>query len=624
MRKKLKITVMSIMLIVMMTSNPMTMQATTHEVVQVTAPTPIDPTPAERQIKWHDRKKAIFLHFGMNTFTNKEWGDGKEDPNTFNPGPEYNPEQWVRTMKEAGFELIILTAKHHDGFCLWPSDYTTHDVASSTWKNGKGDVVKDVSDACKKHGVDFGIYLSPWDRHEKTFGTGTAYDTFYTAQLNELLDNYGPISEVWWDGAGSQDQTYNYEGWTNIVREKCPDAVIFGCFGFGPYADIHWIGNEHGYAGEPNWSMLNPSVIEVEDTSILPYGQLNGAKWISGEADVSIRPGWFYHSIQDGRVKSLDKLVDIYLSSVGRNAVLLLNVPPDKRGLIHENDVNRLKEFKKWLDNTFSVDLAKNATATSTNSRGDLYSAQKVLDNDSSTYWATQDNVTTASIELDLGGIKEFDLISLQEPIQLGQRVTEYNIEVYNGAEWSTIQTKLSIGNNRILSFSPVAASKIKLNITQARACPAIEGIQVYKKAKTSGGNTPNPQGNLALNQLVTVTNIHSSPYVGSKAVDGKDTTRWATSDHIRDCWLEVDFMGQTQFNNVVIKQLGQRLKDFKIQYFNGFSWKDCYTGNTPESVQEITFDPVTSNKVRLKIESIHGNLGPSIYEFEVYNKDNQ
>lgn len=587
----------------------------------VSPPTPIGPLPTTNQITWQDMGMSIFVHFGVNTFTDKEWGDGTENPNTFNPSEAYNPDEWVREFRDAGFKQVVLTAKHHDGFCLWPSAYTDHDVASSTWKDGKGDVVKDVADACEKYGLKFGVYLSPWDRHEKTFGTGSGYDTFYKNQLTELLENYGTISEVWWDGAGSQHQTYDYKGWHDLVRSKQPNTVIFGCFGFANYADIHWIGNEHGYAGEPNWAMLNPQVIAVEDTNILPHGQLDGSKWIPGEADVSIRPGWFYHASQDSKVKSLSKLVDIYLSSIGHNAGLLLNVPPDRRGLIHENDVQRLKEFKKWIDETYKVNLASNAVATATYTRGEGYTADKVLDNDPSTYWSTDDQINAASIEIDLQGVKDFDLIEIREAIQLGQRVTAYNVEVWDGSSWQRIQEKQSIGNNRLLHFTPVSASKLRLNITGARGCPAIESIRVFKQGAVTGGENPNPNGNLALGKTVTVSDVHSSAYSGSMAVDGNGETRWATSDQIQNCYLEVDFLGQTSFNKVVIKQLQERINGYKLQYFNGFSWVDVYSGNSPGEVETITFEGVTSNKVKLLIESVHGEYGPSIYEFEVYQE---
>ena len=286
--------------------------------------------PTEEQVSYQKEELTAFIHFGVNTFTGREWGDGTENPEIFNP-TNLDADQWVKTLADAGFGRVILTAKHHDGFCLWDSAYTKHDVASSPWKNGKGDVVKEVSEACAKYNIKFGVYLSPWDQNSEHYGEGNGgdYNEFYMNQLRELLTNYGPIAEVWMDGAKGSNvkQEYNFEEWFALIKELQPECLIFSPQG----PDIRWIGNEKGYAGEPCWSTIDiEKMKERENPTYLNNGEEGGPDWVVGESDVSIRPGWFYHESQDNEVKSLEKMMDIYFKSIGRNSVLLLNVPPNK------------------------------------------------------------------------------------------------------------------------------------------------------------------------------------------------------------------------------------------------------------------------------------------------------
>jgi len=439
----------------------------------IDAPAPIGPLPSEKQIAWQELGLTAFVHFGMNTFTGYEWGTGQEDPSWFNP-TNFDANQWVSVLKDAGFKMIVLTAKHHDGFCLWPSAYTTHDVASSPWKGGNGDVVREVADACHAAGMKFGIYLSPWDRHEPTYGSGEAYNTFFENQLRELLTNYGEITEVWFDGAsdGSVHQEWDIYNWANIVYELQPNAVIFqGNF------DIRWAGNENGVADDPCWSIVDAN------RNPTPYG----TKWMPAECDVPIRPGWFYKPWEDTKLKSLSRLAYIYKNSVGINANLLFNVSPDTRGLIPDVDIARLNEFKNYLDTTFGNDLAQGAVATASNSRGAGFEASKVLDDDKSTYWAASDGVTNATLTLNFGTNKTFDMVELQEPIELGERILEYTIDVWNGNSWVTVATKQGVGIKKIIQFQPVTASQVRVNITSARACPAIRTMKVYKEMEQPG-----------------------------------------------------------------------------------------------------------------------------------------
>jgi len=448
----------------------------------------VRPTP--QQAAWQELEYTCFTHFGMNTFTDREWGDGKEDPKLFNP-TAFDARQWAAACKAAGMKMIILTAKHHDGFCLWPSKYTEHSVKSSPWKQGKGNVVKEVSEACREFGLKFGVYLSPWDRHERTYGSA-AYNTFYTNQLRELLTNYGPVAEVWWDGAcgegpNGKRQVYDWDGYTKVVRECQPGAVIFG---MGP--DVRWVGNEDGLARESEWSVLpekGPGDQTAGDLGHRKY--LLGAGelvWYPAECDVSIRPGWFYHAGQDGQVKSLEHLLEIYYRSVGRNSVLLLNVPPDRRGLFHASDVARLKELRAVLDETFSktpfsAGLAVGSTARASNVRGDkaAHLPDKILDGDPETYWTTDDGVYQATIEIELGHVKTFDRAMLQEQFTLGQRVERFALERWDALGWKPIAEATTIGYKRLLRFPEVTADRVRIRILDSRDCPTLREFGLFK-----------------------------------------------------------------------------------------------------------------------------------------------
>ena len=356
------------------------------------APIPYGPTPSSRQLRWENGQMEAFIHFSMNTFTNKEWGYGDESPSLFSP-TDFNADQIVRVVKQAGFQGLVLTCKHHDGFCLWPSKYTDHSVKNSPWMDGKGDVVRLFSDACHRQGLKFGVYLSPWDRNRADYGS-PEYITYYRNQLRELLTNYGPIFEVWFDGANGGDGYYGgarekrtidnrtYYDWDNtwkIVRKLQPQAVIFSDAG----PDIRWVGNEAGYAGAPCWEtiMRKGTWPGNADANILNHGQRNGADWVPAEVDVSVRPGWFYHPAEDNSVRSVSNLLDIYFNSVGRGCNLILNIPPDRRGQIYDTDARNIDEWGAILKKTFSKNLAKGAQVTASNTRGNdpLYSPENVI-----------------------------------------------------------------------------------------------------------------------------------------------------------------------------------------------------------------------------------------------------
>jgi alpha-L-fucosidase len=462
-------------------------------------PVPVGPVPSIRQLQWHDVEIAGFLHFNMNTFTDKEWGGGDESPSLFNPA-SFDADAIVRTAVNTGMKTLILTCKHHDGFCLWQTATTDHSIAQSPWKNGTGDIVRDLAVACRAANIRFGVYLSPWDRNSALYGTA-AYLPFYRKQLCELLSNYGSIAEVWFDGANGGDGYYGgarekrtidrttYYQWSetwNLVRELQPEAVMFSDVG----PDIRWVGNENGFAGETCWSPYSP-VGEKGDSPAPGYvraeegitGHRDGMQWIPAECDVSIRPGWFYHAAEDTAVKSAAELFEIYCNSVGRNGSLLLNVPPDRRGRISDADGASLKGFKEIIDETFRRNLITGLERVS-NQRGKerRFGAENLTDGSDDTYWATDDSIVSASVTFSLAGSSPFNCIQLKEYIPLGQRVEEFAVEVPSATTgWKTIAAGTTIGHKRILRFSSVTASKLRLTIKRAKACPVLSEVGVYK-----------------------------------------------------------------------------------------------------------------------------------------------
>lgn len=448
----------------------------------VAPPEPYGAIPSERHLAWHPMEYYAFVHFNINTFSDLEWGHGEEDPAIFNP-TQLDCRQWAKIFKDAGMTGIVITAKHHDGFCLWPSAYTEHDVSNSPWKDGKGDVLRELADACKEYGLKMGVYMSPWDRNNPTYGT-PEYNQYFMNQMTEVLTGYGDLFEFWFDGANGEGpngkkQEYDWAGFINTVRKHQPMAVIFSDAG----PDIRWVGTEQGFANPTNWSTLNrdnyyPGTPDYKD---LLSGNQNGTHWVPAEVDVSIRPGWYYHAEQDTAVKSVDHLEKIYYESLGRNGNLLLNVPPDRRGLIHPNDSTALMELKARLDATFSNNLAANATVTASESRGnDHHSTHHLNDGDWLSYWTVNDSTLSASVELDLGEAETFNVISLMEYIPLGQRIEAFHVEAFVDNAWKPITKGTSIGYKRLLRFPTVTASKIKVTIDKAMACPTLAEIGLF------------------------------------------------------------------------------------------------------------------------------------------------
>lgn len=467
--------------------------ATVMPMLAQKAPEPSGLVPSERQIEWYNREMIAFFHFGINTFEEfVNEGDGRANTAIFNP-TRLDCGQWMRTLKAAGIPSAILTAKHADGFCLWPSKYTDYCVKNSTWKGGKGDVVREFVDACEEHDIKAGIYLGPHDRHEhlSPLYTTSRYKEYYAHQLQELMTGYGKIWETWWDGAGADELTTDvYAHWHKVVREAQPDCVIFGTKNSYCFADVRWMGNESGITGDPCWATTDSIAIrdEAEHYQGLNEGFFEGNAYVPAETDVSIRPSWFYHEEEDSRVKSVKELWDIYCTSVGRNSVLLLNYPPDRRGLIHSKDSLHTALLRQGIDETFSTNLLAGSKVKASHVRGAKFKPEHLLDNDKATYFSTPDAQKSVEVTFAMKRQEEFDCAMIQEVIELGHRTNKWSIEYSNdGKHWTPIPeatAKQAIGYKWIVRFAPIKAKHVRLLIQDGRACPAIHTFGVYKQSE--------------------------------------------------------------------------------------------------------------------------------------------
>lgn len=458
--------------------------------------------PSARQLKWQENEMYAFIHFGMNTFTDTERGNGNEDPELFNP-EELNCRQWAKLCKLSHMSGLILTAKHHDGFCLWPSKYTDHSVAKSLWKDGKGDVVRECADACREFGIKFGVYVSPWDMHEETYGSGVAYNTFFKNQLKELLTQYGDIFCVWFDGAcgegkNGRKQDYDWQGYFDLIRELQPDATIHIC---GP--DVRWCGNEAGVCRKSEWSVvpyyysqgelikakdipnitkpprkINPTLPDIGSYKIIK--KCNKLIWYPAEVDVSIRKGWFYHKDDDYTVKPLSKLIEIYYNSVGANSAFLLNIPPMPSGKINEKDVEVLLSFGAQLDIDFNENLAEDSIITDNMHLDEKHTGQMVLDGNPDTFWHSGDDPEGAELILDLGDEYDINKIVLGEHIATGQHVENFELFVKSEDKWKKLAKETVIGYKRICRFDEIRARYFKLVIKKARCFATISKFEAY------------------------------------------------------------------------------------------------------------------------------------------------
>lgn len=557
---------------------------------QVSVPAPCGPLPTDNQLRWQDMEMYAFLHYSLNTYTDAEWGFGNESPQLFNPS-NLDCRQWARVCKQSGMRGVILTAKHHCGFCLWPSKYTTYSVKNAPWKNGQGDVVREMADACREEGLAFAVYLSPWDRNHPDYGK-PAYVDYFRNQLKELLTEYGDIFEVWFDGANGGDGWYgganerrqigiDYYDWPEtfrMIRDLQPKTLIWSDAG-GDRGDLRWVGTEAGNIGETNWSLV-PREGRLNYT-LLHYGAEDGELWVPGETNTSIRPGWFYHTTEDHHVKSLSKLMDTYYKSVGRNSTLLLNFPIAPNGRIHPIDSLRGLAFSKMISEVFDNDLARKAKVFASQVRGNnkQYRAKNVIDGKKHTYWATDDGVTKASLTLDFKKPTTFNRFVVEEYIPLGQRVRRFAIEAYVDGEWKALKDALvedsdgltTIGHRRIICFPNTTATRLRFTILDAKACPLISRISVYhapeltddipyageKKSSNLHIFFMNPQQMVIdYDKEQTITSFRYLPPQNTR--DGLVThyTLWASSD-----WSNWQKVASGEFSNIVNNPIWQTIK---------------------------------------------------------------
>ncbi len=509
---------------------------------KVLPPEPILPVPEPKQVEWQQMETYAFIHFGLNTFNDREWGYGDTDPKTFNP-TNLDCEQWAQTLVKAGMKGVILTAKHHDGFCLWPFEGTDYSVKNSPWKNGQGNVVKELSEACKKYGLKFAVYLSPWDRHQANYGTPEYLPYFY-AQLHDLLTNYGPVFEVWFDGANGGDgwyggakdirtidrkNYYNYPRIYEMLDSIQPQAIIFSDGGPG----CRWVGNEKGFAGATNWSFLRKGEVHpgYDKSYELQYGHPDGNQWVPAECDVSIRPGWFYHPEEDDRVKSPDQLVDLYYRSVGHNATLLLNFPVDRRGLIHPIDSANAVRFHEMIQQQLKTNLVAGMIPKVSNERGGDFVASALTDDNFDTYWATEDGVTTADIEFSFDTPTRMNRMMLQEYIPLGQCVKAFVVEYLDKDTWLPVKLNeetTTIGYKRLLRFETVETKGIRIRITDARGPLCLSNVGVYDA------------GNVSDSFVEKVEDIESVPYL-LPDVKAEEAAKASDKQAQTTCFVEGD-----------------------------------------------------------------------------------
>jgi alpha-L-fucosidase len=461
-------------------------------------PSPYGAIPSARQLRWHALETTAFLHFTVNTFTDKEWGYGDEDPHIFNPA-HFDADAIIEPLADAGMRGIILTAKHHDGFCLWPTATTEHSVRASAWRNGQGDVVRELSEAARRRGLAFGIYLSPWDRNNAAYGR-PEYIQIYRRQLTELLTNYGPIFEVWHDGANGGDgfyggarekrtidkrTYYDWPGTWDLIRRLQPDAVIFSDVG----PDIRWVGNEKGIAGDPCWAAYDPvgsdggpaapGDVREKDS---PTGTRHGSRWLPAECDVSIRPGWFWHERENARVKTAAQLIDLYYQSAGRGANLLLNAPPNREGQLSPEDIASLRAFGEYRRATFGRNLLRGAKASGPGPDAGA-AAGRIVDNAGDAYWAAPDDARQREIIFESARPFTFSAIRIREAIQFGQRIDSIAVDAGTGREWRQIAAATSIGPRRLIRLKePVTAQNLRLRVTAASASPVLSEFAVFRE----------------------------------------------------------------------------------------------------------------------------------------------
>ena len=537
---------------------------------------PYGATPNYRQIRMYEIGKKAFFHFGVNTFTNVEWGDGKEKAEIFDP-TETDVRSWIRSIKAAGFKMAILTAKHHDGFCLWPSKYTEHSIKNSPYKNGKGDLVKEFTDACHEYNVAVGIYVSPWDRNAPYWGSAE-YTHYYVNQLTEILTQYGKIDEIWWDGAGSSNANYDYGLWAYTVRKHQPDAVIFASMGAAAYAEQRWVGNEAGFAGSTHYASINFDMIRNEVIEDINRGIIGGEMYVPAEVDVSIRPGWFYHAEQDTKVKSSRELDDIWFKSVGRNAMMLLNFPPDRRGLLHETDVKNAVESNRRINKMLSVNFADNARLTADSTYCDKTEIENVTLKDNDLFFATNETKNVAVIDIALDCDCVYNVLMLGEKIELGERITSFKLEaIVNENETVTVAEGTSVGYLKAVRFKESSYRNLRLTICGITAPVTLRHLALHHYEEDK-------------NDPVTSLTKENLAFMPSANISLSDDKKEAL----------INFGGIFPFDTVSF--LGSLWGNYEISAFDGAKFYSIGAGYSPDYRVTLKLEKPIETAYQIKI----------------------
>lgn len=523
---------------------------------------PYGTVPSATQLEHLKLEKKAFFHFGINTFTNAEWGDGSESERDFNP-VGCDPRQWVRAIKAAGFKLAIITAKHHDGFCLWQSDVTEHSMKKSPYKDGKGDIVKEFADACREYGIKVGIYASPWDRNAPYWGTDK-YSPFFARQLEELMTKYGKIDEVWWDGAGSKDTPYDWGLWAYTIRKHQPDAAIFGSQGATPYADLRWVGNEGGFAGNPCFATIDAHALEVEHTPTLNSGTPDGERFIPAEVDVSIRPGWFFHEEQEDEVKSVAALVHLWFDSVGSNANMLLNFPPDKTGHVRQKDISNAIRANDIICAARAVNYALGASVETSCDCHEGYPAENII-TPGGYFAAPKEKTVTYTVKLREK--KSFNMFEIGEAVEYGHRVRGFRLEALADGEWRTLFDGQCIGYKWADYFPAVTSDTVRITVYDAKDTPLLCSFGLYT---------------LDTSVFAEEEKVKS----GKNLAAGKSAKINYSQNEV-----EVEFGGVYPFNTVTFSTSG--MWKYEIYAFDGSNYQLIYTGFKPHRNQ-ITKLPET------------------------------
>lgn len=542
---------------------------------------PYGAVPSSRQMEHYRIGKKAFFHFGVNTFTDLEWGEGTENESVFNPSA-CDCRQWIRKIKEAGFGLAILTAKHHDGFCLWDSKYTQHTVKNSPY--GK-DIMREFTDACAEYGVKAGVYISPWDRNAPYWGSDK-YSDFFNSQLTELLSNYGKIYEVWWDGAGSTETKYDWAMWANTVRTLQKDAVIFGSLGATPYVEMRWVGNEGGFAGNPCFATINSHALEVEHTPTLNHGEADGERFIIAEVDTSTRPGWFFHADQEDAVKSVQKLTKLWFDSVGSNALMLLNFPPNRDGVLPEKDINNALAAHKIITDVLADDLTKGAVITCDTESEEGYNAENIL-RDDDTFFAPKSKNVTLTLKLD--SEKKFNMFTIGEMIELGHRVRGFRVEADTKDGVKALFDGKCIGYNWAEFCDTVVTDTVRVVIYDSVAIPLIRRF--------------------------TLNYIDESIFEEELRVKNK-TNIAKRVIFVDDNTVEVEFGGMFPFNTVVFTGMG--IYKHTIEVFDGARYNEVYENTAPYKEQVVTLPKTYTDSYKIRFWSKH-KLNKDKFTIKVY-----